>query len=87
MRSVWGRLQRSRSQCEGPTVRDAMPTLFLAVKTMRYNTYRYYITVFFQSRYNEVQYILYHCISVRIQWIQLRIYSPWSRYGGYVSYM
>ena len=28
VRAVWGRLQRLRSQCEGPTVRDAMPTLF-----------------------------------------------------------
>ena len=28
VRTVWGRLQRSRSQCEGPTVRDTMRTLF-----------------------------------------------------------
>ena len=50
-----------------------------------YNT-MYPVRISLQSRYNEIQYILYYCISVQIQWIQLRI-SPRSRYGGYLSYM
>ena len=83
-------------------------TMYLLYNTM------YPVRISLQSRYDEIQYILYYCISVQIQWIQLRIsprsrysdiqyilyllylgpdtldtacISPWSRYGGYVSYI
>ena len=45
----------------GLHVRD---TMYLLYNTM------YPLRISLQSRYNEIQYILYYCTSVQIQWIQ-----------------